>query len=185
MSGAHPSRNANQTFRPAAARALSSDNHSGLGRASSASRSHRASGLRLSDSAKLPSTQQRDSSRMMPNPVSLNGRRVAQAFVCCLAIAVLALAHIQLRFVINDTRLQHQRMQNVHRALIQEHLTLERKSAMLTDTSRLQDFARSQLRMVETLDRSTAYVPASVRDKYDPIQIAKAWESRRNEGRTA
>jgi hypothetical protein len=120
-------------------------------------------------------------SAQMPSPISLNGRRVTQTFVCCLVVTVLALSHIQLRFMINDMRLQHQRMQNVHRGLVQENRLLERNSAMLSDPSRLNDFARGELKMVDTRERITVSIPAALRQKYDPVQLAKSRDAINNQ----
>ena len=116
----------------------------------------------------------------MPSPISLNGRLVAQTFICCLIVTVLALSHIQLRFMINDMRLQHQRMQNVHRGLVQENRLLERNGAMLSDPNRLNDFARGELKMVETRERITVSIPAGLRQKYSPVQLAKSREAMNN-----
>jgi hypothetical protein len=83
-------------------------------------------------------------------------------------------AHIQLRFWINDSRLQHQRMQHMHTELLQNYAVLERGTAQLSDYGRLRQFATQQLHMVEVDTRPVAYITKNVRDKYNAESILQA-----------
>jgi hypothetical protein len=128
-------------------------------------------GLRLQDSLlELESS----SMRMPVRPVSLTAQRIMRGLACSALIGLLAVAHIQLRFWINDSRLQHQRMQRIHTELLQNYAVLERGNAQLTDYTRLRQYATQQLHMVEVDTRPVAYIPRNVRDKYNAESVLQA-----------
>jgi hypothetical protein len=127
-------------------------------------------GLRLSDmylEADAPV-------KVLERPVSLTRNRILRALACCGIIGALAIGHVQLRFLINDARLQHQRMQHVHRDLIQDYAMLDRTTTQLSDYNRLHDFATQQLHMVEVQDRPVAYISHDLRQKYSGDSVAQA-----------
>lgn len=108
----------------------------------------------------------RQDQRIMERPISLTSHRIFRGLVLCGILGALAIAHVQLRFVINDSRLQHQRMQRVHRELLQQYALLERANAQLSDYDRLHEYATQELHMVEIADRPTANISSDVRTKY-------------------
>lgn len=112
--------------------------------------------------------------RLVERPISLTAQRIARGLACCGLIGVLAVAHIQLRFMINDSRLQHQRMQRVHTELRQNLAMLERSNAQLSDYERLHAYATQQLGMVEVDSRPVAYITSEVRQKYDASSVLQA-----------
>lgn len=99
-------------------------------------------------------------------PISLNGQRITRGLLCCSIIGALAIGHVQLRFGINDGRLQHQRMQRIHRELLQDYARLERGNAQLSDYHRLHQYAVGELHMIEVRERPTALVTADLLNKY-------------------
>jgi len=114
-----------------------------------------------------------------PRPVSLNDRRITQALFAFLLLAVLCVAHVYLRFSIRDLKMQQHRQQELHRALLQRENQLRHESETLCDSSRLREYARRELKMVETDPRTqlVASVPTSLRDKYlgnDPAVAPRA-----------
>lgn len=129
---------------------------------------------------RLDSAMDTDSSvhnRPALKPISLNGQRITRGLLCCGIIGALAIGHVQLRFGINDGRLQHQRMQRIHRELLQDYARLERGNAQLSDYHRLHEYAVGELHMIEVRERPTAYITADLQKKYDGSPIVHASNS--------
>ena len=121
-------------------------------------------GLRLQDA--LLDADNRAPYQPSTRPVSLTATRIVRGLACFALIGALAVAHVQLRFLINDSRLQHQRMQRAHRELLQNYAVLERNTAQLSDYDRLHAYATQQLGMVEIDTRPVATIGKEVREKY-------------------
>lgn len=111
-------------------------------------------------------------SRQFMRPVSLTRRNLVRALFCCTVIAGMALLHIQLQFSISDNRLVQQRMQTVHRKLMQEHARLESANAALSDYKRIYHYARVELGMEEIQERPVAYLPKGLKEKYTSTAVA-------------
>jgi cell division protein FtsL len=118
--------------------------------------------------------------RQAPLPVSLTARRITRALFCCAVLGALAVAHVQLRFLINDTRLQQQQVQRAHWELLQDYALLERTYASLTNYDRLHEYATEQLHMVEVENRPVAYISKDLKQKYTEGAIAQAVSSGSN-----
>lgn len=136
----------------------------------------RGGGMRIVDVHSIggeASRQQRCAQPPVPKPTSLTSTRILQGVLGAALVAVLALAHIHLQFVIRDMRLQHQRMQMGYRDLLQQHAHLERQAAYLKDHKRLYAYARHELGMREITERPVAIVPSELKDKYGSVALAQ------------
>jgi hypothetical protein len=132
-------------------------------------------GIRLQEAAF--DLESRQDNRVLERPISLTGQRIFRGLALCGILGALAIAHVQLRFVINDSRLQHQRMQRVHRELLQQYALLERANAQLSDYDRLHEYATQELHMVEIPDRPTASITTDVRTKYTVDSVLQSKHS--------
>lgn len=103
-----------------------------------------------------------------PRPVSLNDRRITQALFCFIVLSLLGVGHIYLGFSINDMKLQHMRLQEKQRALLQNESRLQHEKEALCDMERLLDRARYDLGMqeVDPRERQVALVPAVLQERY-------------------
>ncbi|MGI8907928.1 MAG: hypothetical protein ACR2IE_15715 [Candidatus Sumerlaeaceae bacterium] len=129
-------------------------------------------GIRLQDMAL--DNEPRTPIAPLERPISLTGQRIARGMLCFALLGGLAVAHVQLRFVINDSRLQRQRMQRVHRELLQNYAMLERANAHLSDYDRLRSYATNELHMVEVQDHPVATIGAELRHKYSDEAMMQA-----------
>jgi cell division protein FtsL len=103
-----------------------------------------------------------------PRRASLTDRRVMTALFVSVVLAVWGVAHIHLRFAIDDMRMQHRRLQEQYRALEIRHMTLQGETEQMSELERLGQFARYDLGMVEQDPRTrvVASVPPAVAAKY-------------------
>ena len=103
-----------------------------------------------------------------PRTISLNDGLISQTLVAFLILAVRSVGHVYLRFTIRDMRLQHCKLQEQHRTLLQEQRRLMHESEVLCDVTRLREFGRNELQMIEPDVRTQVVValPESIRSKY-------------------
>lgn len=103
-----------------------------------------------------------------PRTISLNDSRITQTLVAFLILAILSVAHVYLRFTIRDMKLQHCKLQEQHQSLLQEQRRLMHESEVLCDATRLREFGRNELRMIEPDVRTQVVmsIPESMKRRY-------------------
>ncbi|MCX7718545.1 MAG: hypothetical protein N2111_09135 [Candidatus Sumerlaeaceae bacterium] len=103
-----------------------------------------------------------------PRRASLTDRRVVAALLVSIVFAAWGVAHIHLRFAIDDMRLQHRRLQEQYRGLELRRMALQGETERMSELERLGQFARYELGMVEQDPRTrvVASVPTDVAAKY-------------------
>lgn len=125
-------------------------------------------GIRLmARKASLPKLNQ--CSSPAPQRVSLTECRVIEALFAFFVIAVLGLAHIQLKFYICDLKMQHGRLQEQRGKLDQELAFMGTTNETLCDSDRLRTIGLHELSL-EQCDPKTqvvAVVPDTLRQKYE------------------
>jgi len=104
-----------------------------------------------------------------PQRVSLTECRVIEALFAFFVIAVLGLAHIQLKFYITDLKMQHGRLQEQRAKLDQQLAYTGTTNETLCDTDRLRTIGLHELSL-EQCDPKTqvvAVVPGALKQKYE------------------
>jgi cell division protein FtsL len=103
-----------------------------------------------------------------PRPVSLNDRRALLGLFAFAVVVILAVGHISLRFATRDMMMQHRQLQEKGTLLRRDEAALKHRNEVLCDPERLRNFARRDMAMVETDQRSqvTVALAADVRDRY-------------------
>src|SRR5690606_18746131 len=81
--------------------------------------------------------------------LSLTGSRAAFGIYAGVVLAVLLVAHIQLRFTIHDMNMQQHALQTVQRNLQRQSNLLDQHITSLIDLDRLKEHALMNLNMVE------------------------------------
>ncbi|MBX7244605.1 MAG: hypothetical protein K1X53_03850 [Candidatus Sumerlaeaceae bacterium] len=79
-----------------------------------------------------------------PRSASLSDHRITSAIFVFVVIAGLALAHIHLRFAINDLRVQHRELQGDYQDLVRRQQAIQLQNERLADTDTLIAMARSR-----------------------------------------
>lgn len=103
----------------------------------------------------------------MPRATSFTEGRMLQAVMLFVIVTVLCLAHIHLRFLCTDMRLQQSGLQRKHRELLQTETQLLRQNEALCDRNRLAMVAqRESMKEVDVREQVVAVVPASLVKKY-------------------
>lgn len=118
-------------------------------------------------SAKLPRISTCDNVRTAKHVSSVRGR-LGQSVFAFLVLAMLAVAHVYLRFSIADLRLQQSQLQVRHRERAQVENRLIHENEALCDAQRMRDFARRELHMEESDPRTRVVMvlPDELRTKY-------------------
>lgn len=113
--------------------------------------------------------------------LSLTGSRAAFGIYAGVVLAVLLVAHIQLRFTIHDMNMQQHALQTVQRNLQRQSNFLDQHITSLIDLDRLKEHALMNLNMVEVERGPELLVEANMAEKYSEEAIAAARVQRERE----